>query len=175
MAFLFQPSNYGPEVAEILRLDGDGERLMPLAMEHCASEAARERLRGVSAPKLFPRARAPEAALGGLYVYFSCFAEAHTIAQDISTMEGSYWHAIVHRQEPDAGNAAYWFRLVGTHPIFAALAEAAGRQSPWDPFAFIDMCEQARKQPGSALEASARAIQRVEWQMLFDYCALRLD
>ena len=63
MAFLFQPSNYGPEVAEILRLDGDGERLMPLAMEHCASEAARERLRGVSAPKLFPRARAPEAAL----------------------------------------------------------------------------------------------------------------
>ena len=171
MAFVFRPSDYGPEVEEILRLDGNGERLMPLAMERRSSEAACERLRGVSATRLFPQSRAPEAALSGLYVYFSCFEEAHTIAQDISTMEGSYWHAIVHRQEPDAGNAAYWFRQVGAHPIFAALAEAAGRPAPWNPFAFIDMCEQARRQPGSELEASARAIQRVEWQMLFDYCA----
>jgi hypothetical protein len=171
MAFIFQPSDYGPEVAEILKLDGSGERLMPLAMDRCSSEAARERLRGASARGLFPRARAPEAALSGLYVYFSCFEEAHTIAQDISTMEGSYWHGILHRQEPDAGNAAYWFRQVGAHPIFAALAEASGRQAPWDPFAFIDMCEQARRQPGSEQEAGARAIQRLEWQMLFDYCA----
>jgi hypothetical protein len=168
---MFQPSDYGSEVAEILRLDGSGERLMPLVMERCSSEAARERLRGVSARGLFARARAPEAALSGLYVYFSCFEEAHTIAQDIPTVEGSYWHGIVHRQEPDAGNAAYWFRRVGVHTIFAALAEASGRQTPWDPFAFIDMCEQARRQPGSELEASARGIQRLEWQMLFDYCA----
>jgi hypothetical protein len=169
--FIFQPSDYGPEVAEILSLDGNGERLMPLAMERCSSEAARERLRGASAGRLCPRARAPEAALSGLYVYFSCFEEAHTIAQDIATMEGSYWHGIVHRQEPDAGNAAYWFRQVGTHPIFAALAVASAREAPWDPFAFIDMCEQARRQPGSELETRARGIQRVEWQMLFDYCA----
>ena len=158
-------------MAEILQLNGSGARLMPLAMERCSSEAARERLRGASARGLFPRSRAPEAALSGLYVYFSCFEEAHTIAQDIPTMEGSYWHGIVHRQEPDAGNAAYWFRRVGAHPIFAALAEASGRQAPWDPFAFIDTCEQARQQPGSELEASARGIQRLEWQMLFDYCA----
>ena len=45
--FIFQPSNYGTEVAEILKLDGNGERLMPLAMERCSSEAARERLRMV--------------------------------------------------------------------------------------------------------------------------------
>src|ERR1700722_1006766 len=137
--FVFQPADYGAEVAEILRLDGNGARLMPLAMEQCSSEAARERLRGASAGRLFPQARAPEAALSGLYVYFSCFEDAHAIAQDIPTMEGSYWHAIVHRREPDAGNAAYWFRQVGAHPIFAALAEATGRHAPWDPFAFIDM------------------------------------
>ncbi len=169
--FAFQPSDYGPEVAEILNLDGNGERMMPLVMERCSSEAARERLRGVSALRLFPAARAPEAALSGLYVYFSCFEEAHTVAQDIPTVEGSYWHGIVHRQEPDAGNAAYWFRRVGTHPIFAALSDASGQPAPWDPFAFIDMCEQARRQPGSKLEANARNIQRCEWQMLFDYCA----
>jgi hypothetical protein len=162
-------------VADILALDGDGERLLPLAMERCSSDAARDRLRPASPHVLFAGARAPEAAMSGLYVYFSCFEEAHAIAQDIATAEGSYWHAIVHRQEPDAGNAAYWFRQVGAHPIFPALARAAthyGRlDGPWDPFEFIEMCEQARRQPGSEMEARARAIQRVEWQLLFDYCA----
>ena len=57
----------------------------------------------------FPRARVPEAALSGLYLYFSCWDEAHVIAQDLSSAEGSFWHGIVHRQEPDAENASYWF------------------------------------------------------------------
>jgi hypothetical protein len=97
-------------------------------MDRCSSEAARERMKGISPPRLFAASRAPEAAMSGFYVYFSCFDEAHSIAQDIQTAEGSYWHAIVHRQEPDAGNAAYWFRRVGRHPIFPALARAAGRR-----------------------------------------------
>ena len=50
---------------------------MPLVMERCSSEAAPERLRAASSPRLFAGARAPEAALSGLYVYFSCFEEAH--------------------------------------------------------------------------------------------------
>jgi hypothetical protein len=170
-ALIFRPSDYGPDVAGILALDGDGRRLLPLVMERGSSEAASERLRTASPPRLFAGARAPEAALSGLYVYFSCFDEAHAIAQDIATPEGSYWHAIVHRQEPDAGNSAYWFRRVGAHPIFPALARAAGQDGRWDPFAFIDLCEQARRQPGSELEARARAIQLAEWQLLFDYCA----
>ena len=47
------------------------------------------------------------------------------MAQDLETQEGSYWHAIVHRQEPDAGNSGYWFRQVGKHPIFPALRARA--------------------------------------------------
>jgi hypothetical protein len=161
---LFRAADYGPEVAAILALDGDGERLMPLVMGRCSSEIARARLGEASPSLLFAGARAPEAALCGLYVYFSCFAEAHAIAQDIDTAEGSYWHAIVHRQEPDSENAAYWFRQVGAHPIFPRLG-------PADPFAFIEMCEQARLLPGSELENRAWVIQRLEWQLLFDYCA----
>jgi len=173
--FRFRAADYSVEVASILALDGDGERLMPLVMERCSSEAARERLRPASAAGLFAGVRAPEAALSGLYVYFSCFDEAHGIVQNIATAEGSYWHAIVHRQEPDAGNAAYWFRQVGAHPIFPELARAAGRAGPWDPFAFIEMCEQAQRLPDSEMAGRARAIQRAEWQLLFDYCARNLS
>ena len=43
--------DYNSEVIAILALDGDGERLMPLAMERCSSEAARERLRTASAAR----------------------------------------------------------------------------------------------------------------------------
>jgi len=159
---LFRAADYGPEVQAILALDGDGHRPMPLAMEKGAPEQAIERLRVSCAPKLL---------LTGLYVYFSCFDEAHAIAQDIATPEGSYWHAIVHRQEPDAENAAYWFRRLGAHPVFPSLARAARQPGPWDPFAFIEMCAQARRQPGSPLEARALAFQLAEWQLLFDYCA----
>jgi hypothetical protein len=180
---MFDLSRYGETVRELLRLDGGGERLMPLVAGPCSSPEARRRLRQLSAKELFAGARAPESALAGLYVYFSCWQEAHETAQGIATPEGSYWHAILHRQEPDAGNAAYWFHRVGKfHPIFPALRRTAAEiasahaaaeivfQENWDPLAFLYVCEQARRKP-SSLEQAAREIQRAEWQLLFDYCA----
>ena len=172
----FDPQTYGSAVAAILHLDSDGRRLMPLAMTGGGSNEARVMIREAGARKLFPRSRAPEAALAGLYLYFDCWSEAHETAQDIATPEGSYWHAIVHRQEPDAWNSGYWFRQVGAHPIFPALRDAAAGVgisvgTKWDPQAFIELCEQARQNPGSDLESQAREVQRAEWQLLFDYCA----
>jgi hypothetical protein len=41
----------------------------------------------------------------------------------------------------------------------------------WEPLEFIDLCEKARREPGSELEMVAREIQRAEWQLLFHYCA----
>ena len=126
---------------------------------------------------LFSGTRAPDAALAGLYLYFSCWQDAHETAQSVNTADGSYWHAIVHRQEPDAGNSSYWFRRVGQHAIFPELLREAtkiggpGFGQAWDPFAFIDFCEQARSRPGSDIEQKALEIQRAEWQLLFDYCA----
>src|SRR6185369_17486026 len=136
---MFDPHAYGDEIAGILALDGNGEQLMPLTGGTCSSPEARNLLK---ASRLSP------AVLAGLYLYFSCWDDAHGVAQDLETTEGSYWHAIVHRQEPDAGNSGYWFRQVGVHPIFPALASTAaalGFQSgqKWDPFAFIRECEEA--------------------------------
>ena len=124
----------------------------------------------VKAAKIAPLMRA------GLYLYFDCWDEAHSVAQDINNADGSYWHAIVHRQEPDAGNSRYWFRQVGDHPIFPALRARAAEigvefGTRWAPLKFIDYCEEARKHPGSPEEQKALEVQRTEWQLLFDWCA----
>ena len=131
---------------------------------------------------LFPAIAEPRPAMAAMFLYFSCFEEAHQLADACDTIEGRLWHAILHRQEPDSGNAAYWFRRAGSHRSFPAISHAANeildrmptaefRVGVWDPFAFIAFCERARSQPGSVQEAAAREIQRAEWQVLFDYCA----
>ena len=175
----FDPTAYGPAVAAILALDGNGERLMPLASGRCFSAEALTRIDTAGASSLFPNSRAPEAALSGLYLYFSAIDKAHEVAQSVESPDGAYWHGIVHRQEPDPSNARYWFRRVGSHPIFAELAKFAARfpraQMPlngrWDPSQFVDICERAQHQPDSPLAQMALELQRAEWQLLFDYCA----
>ena len=144
----------------------------------CTSNEARTCLSGFAPRELFPSSFAPEAALSGMWLYFSCADECHQLCQDLETIEGSYWHAILHRQEPDAFNSGYWFRRVGEHAIFPPLAGAAresGLQigARWDPFRFIDYCESARERPGSPEYSTACEVQRAEWQLLFDYCARR--
>jgi hypothetical protein len=38
---------------------------------------------------------------------------AHSIAQDIPTVQGSAVHAHLHREEGDSWNADYWYRRAG--------------------------------------------------------------
>jgi len=133
------------------------------------------------------KVRRPDLArccLAGLWLLHDFLDESHAISQDISGAEGAWWHGILHRREPDYGNAGYWFRRVGQHPVFeplrlrgAELAIEAGspsgsdfllRQSAWDPFAFIDLCE-AIAQGNAKCELLARQVQRVEWDLLFAY------
>ena len=101
------------------------------------------------------------ACMAGLWLYHDFFDESHKISQDLGTLEGSYWHGILHRREPDYWNAKYWFRRVPTHPIHAELARDAAaltkdagtptgsdsllRQKSWDAAAFVDLCDAAAR------------------------------
>ncbi len=179
----FDPSQYGPEVAELLALRGDGRTPFALVLNESPSPEIVSRVEAVSTRRLFQGASAPEAAMAGLWLYFGAFDRSHSVAQDIPTPEGSYWHGILHRHEPDPGNAGYWFRRVGQHSIFPQLWDAArliiqtrkANFTPgerWDPFAFIEFYEQGRRSTEqSAARDAVSAIALAEWQLLFDYCA----
>ena len=128
---------------------------------------------------------AASACLAGILLYHNVWEKAHKVAQNISSAEGSYWHAIIHRREPDAWNSKYWFGRVGQHAIYPQLLNAARalaaefgetslgkrlqRQEQWDAFAFVDACEEARgsKRPEEKL---CLRIQLAEWMLLFQYC-----
>ena len=125
-----------------------------------------------------------QAVRAGLLLVAEAWDEAHEVAQELDTVEGSYWHGIVHRREPDAGNARYWFRRVGTHTVFARLGDWDSRLPPsakpvfdtimpsgtWDPFAFIDVCAENADAASSDPHPALVAIQAREIQLLLDYC-----
>src|SRR5262245_49257358 len=178
-----QPDLFGPALAALLREPG----LTSLAVGSPRAEL-RTRIQAVVgddllAPHAVHDIDQANACRAGLWLYFDFFDESHRISQDLHTLEGSYWHAILHRREPDADNAKYWFRRVGAHPVFEPLRSAAsklaegaptaakflGVQSRWDAFAFVDLCEAARSGDADC-ESLCLAIQRLEWELLFEHC-----
>lgn len=178
----FAASRYHPDVAAVLSLDGDGHRPLPLVAKACSSAEARARLHEGKNQVWFANARAPKAAMAGLWLYFSCFEESHSISQDLPSADGAYWHGILHRQEPDNWNAKYWLRQAAKHPIHPFLhaaateiAAAMGNRvrvpASWDSLWFADLHEAAAHDASHPLRREISLIQLAEWQLLFEYCA----
>lgn len=165
------------------------ERSIPLTRAAFPRDPEAQTIEDEGADALFPGARDAQAALSGLMLLLGNWERSHELSQNNPSREGSYWHAIAHRIEPDSSNAGYWFRKVGVHPIFAELQEEARailtannpggwRLKPaWDPLVFIAWCDEARarRHPGGAAEDVAVAIQRAEWLLLFKWCALNAN
>jgi hypothetical protein len=180
LAAMPQTDKFAEPVKRILA--AHSSRLLHLTQQPECDRGEARALQQFSPEVLFPGGRHPEAALSGIMLLLGCWEESHELSQDISSAEGSYWHAIVHRMEPDASNSAYWFRRVGQHGIFPDLHREASEilnrsketswrlKSAWDPYLFIEWCEQAR-QAGGQQEIVAREIQQAEWRLLFEWCA----
>jgi hypothetical protein len=130
----------------------------------------RERIQQVSGTKKASSSTSLTAMKAGLFLLNDFFDDSHSCSQSIEGLgphhTGDYWHAILHRREPDYGNAKYWFRHVGRHPAYVGLAQVAERHfatsgtlasnlqpwktrlitnSDWDALAFVDLCEAAAK------------------------------
>jgi hypothetical protein len=66
------------------------------------------------------------------------WTRAHSLAQQVESVDGAWVHAYLHRKEGDLGNAGYWYRRAGRSKAsmsleeeWAAIAEAllGSRQS----------------------------------------------
>lgn len=141
---------------------------------------------------------AATALRAGLFLWHDFLDESHALAQSIegegADRLGDYWHAILHRREPDYSNAKYWFRQISPHPLYRRLGpivdtilsespapEAADwrkRLQPnlaWDPMAFVDLCQKCAANEESPLALTARKIQLAEIGLLLQMTAHQRD
>ena len=133
---------------------------------------------------------AAEAVRAGLLLWNDALDASHKVSQGIDTPLGSYWHGIMHRREPDYGNARYWFQKVGKHAamprvreaVLAAGAPGAGApavrrlctaieaQAAWDAERFVDWCEGAHASgAGDPVATFLRAAQLEEMRVLLAF------
>lgn len=112
------------------------------------------------------------AALGLAHLWHDDLDAAHEHCQaHEDDADCNYVHALLHRREGDFANAKYWFREVGAHPVYAAVAVAARAQNlelmlvdgTWDPVAGVDACARGLR---AGNPAALVALQAAEFRAL---------
>ncbi len=143
-----------------------------LAVDHPTSLGPGAPAAGLRAKIKAAASLLPPACAAGLWLRFDFLDESHAISQeDEGNPDRDFWHGVMHRREPDASNAKYWFRRVGHHPVMDQLQEKAPAigYNYTNPFDFVDFCERVRDTRTAEEELGTR-VQLLEWQLLFDHC-----
>lgn len=183
--------------------DGAGEEVFPplgpevRSQRQAAARKAATEVDGWLEPRAGREARIVRTAIrAGLLLWHDLLDESHTEAQSIEGEGvgrlGDYWHAIMHRREPDYGNARYWLRRVGSHPVheeltrrlqavrndLLGLAERAADGvtwldrvvgTRWNSDAMVSLCERcAGRLRTDGLVRLAQWIQAAEMTLLMD-------
>ena len=182
----------GASVEAVVEIDAPDARAAIDPPVLVPGEASRRRgelleiIAAMPAERLIPSARNSvdsRAVIAGLLLWHDDLHGSHSISQSAGAgrhRAGNYWHAIMHRREPDYGNAKYWFGQVGAHPIFPELAErAAGHLAGtelagmiggghWDPGLFVDACQQVARKDNVAMDMALRCCQADEMLLLLE-------
>lgn len=167
-----EPAGLGPE-----------RRAGALSTEQLDAELAK-----AFPPRFTPAVR--DLFTAGAYLWHDHLDAAHNIVQSIETADGSLLHGIMHRREPDYGNAKYWFRRVGSHPSFLSLGVRASEllekadesdlhsrllpNKTWDPFAFVDAVEDATEGQFKSKIPLLKQVQKLEFECFFENLVNRL-
>jgi len=192
---MFELKRYSSNIQTILGPHEGGQRLMPLTPREPCPGPGLELLTAAAPRKLFSEVPVvsdeyAQSLKSALFLYFSALSASHEISQGIHSSTGSLLHGIMHRQEPDFANSKYWFRRVASHDVFPLLRTAClellqkqpaspaadllkseiEASSRWDPQWFVEQCEAAQGGASDDFEQRLLEIQRLEWQILFDYC-----
>ena len=124
-AMQWNPQTYAPAIVELLQSEVSSDLGPGKSQADARPALARLTPESVCAPHAIKDMDMARACLAALWLRHDFLDESHRISQDIENPTGSFWHGIMHRREGDFGNAKYWFRRVGKHPIFEPLALSA--------------------------------------------------
>ena len=186
---------YTSAIAEVVEKLEAGNPLPTLVPQKSWSSELTDALEAASLDALFDGASLKnttfaEAIKSGLLLWNDALDESHNISQGLESQTGSYWHGIMHRREPDYSNSKYWFRRVGTHPIFPELRERAlelfeetpnpsdaladigqtiASEESWDAYQLIDWCEAAEGDSDSDVTRFLQQVQVEEIKLLLAY------
>lgn len=127
-----------------------------------------------------------ELILAALWLLEGDLDNSHRFSQRWETLNGSYWHAIMHRREGDWSNAKYWYRRAAQNPVVTPFKQLILAQHtyrvllpelarPMETSRFLELWVDANR---IAVDSSASAdrveiteeLAWIEWQLLLAHC-----
>src|ERR1051325_7518395 len=128
-----------------------------------------------------PAGHTRDCLIAGLWLLADDLEQSHTLCQNVPTIYGSAWHAVMHRREGDFSNSQYWFRRTsgirwqGLSATLRRLITPLNPPEPiqqfltadeYQPAAFVDIVSSHHRRPDPAVTPLLLTIQRQEWLTL---------